>query len=221
MCRQIQSVGVDYSTAVWQNVPYIKNSGPVRSKAEIAEMFNEKLIEEIKRLCENAYPSEGCGLIVGILPEYDLRGVHSPSDRIVSCANIQGQLHRISPQKYPETGEEAYAMDPKELLTILSDMRKRGEVLKAIYHSHPDSDAGFSSIDYDRAVHFAVEDADIPAGIGPGFPPDRCAKKSMRGPLKPIYQDIVQIIITVCDGNAKDVRFYFWDDLTGEFTEQK
>jgi len=214
-------VGVDYSTAVWQNVPYIINSDSLLSRAETAEMFNKKLIEGIKRLCEKAYPREGCGLIVGISPDNDLRGAHSPPDRVVPCSNVQEQLHKISPKKYPETGKEAYAMDPKELLTILSEMRKRGEVLKAIYHSHPDSDVGFSSIDHNRAVHFAVEGADIPAGIHPGFSPDRYTEESMRGSLKPKYQDIVQIIISVCDGNTEDVKFYFWDDLSGKFAEQK
>ena len=166
-------------------------------------MVKPELIETIKRCCERTYPEEACGLITGLPGTSD-------SDRVVPCANVQDRTHNPG-KKYPETAGEAYIMDSAQLLEILSEMEKRGEILKAIYHSHPDSEAEFSQADYDRAVYYISE-------TGHGY-----SAKNVDGvrPVvpKPIYTGILHIIVSVNHGRAGEVRFFRWNDLLREFTE--
>ena len=166
-------------------------------------MVEPELIETIKRRCEKAYPEEACGIITGLPDNPD-------SDRVVPCENIQELTHNLG-QKQHETAGEAYIMDSVQLLEILSVMEKRGEILKAIYHSHPDSEAAFSSADYDRAVHYVDETGHASSA------------KNMESPHpavpKPIYTDILHIIVSVNHGRAGKARFFRWNELLLDFTE--
>ena len=179
-------------------------------------MFSESLVREIRRLCEEAYPDEACGLVVG--PGHT--GSETPvsgkgGDRVVQCSNIQDRLHAASPVEHPETSREAYAMDPDELRGIADEMEARGEVMKAIYHSHTDCEASLSRRDIDLATH------------APGYQEARRADSAGRNGVgggethgrEPMYRGVLYLVIEVWAGRAGGLRCYRWDDVTGDFAE--
>ena len=166
--------------------------------------MDKELIEKAKRHCESAYPEEGCGLIVGIADD-------PGSDRLVLCTNVQNKYHDLQPEKYPETGGEAFMMDPQELMEVLAEMKRRGEVLKAIFHSHPDGDADFSTADFERAVLFP--DAEVDSEGRDGSP-------RSTAPVCPIYSAICYIIISVVNGRACEAKIFHWCESSGDFIEK-
>ena len=81
---------------------------------------------------EAAYPKEGCGILLGEeTPE---------GDRVAQVA---------IPCRNAYEGEQAdrFQLDPKEQLEAEHRARKLGLTVVAIFHSHPDCDAYFSSTD--------------------------------------------------------------------------
>ena len=88
------------------------------------------LYEEVIAHCRSRSPKEACGILAG-------------KDGIVA-------------QVYPMTNTEdspiGYAMDPKEQLQIEQQMRRRGQEMVGIYHSHTASAAYPSSVDVRLAI---------------------------------------------------------------------
>lgn len=104
-----------------------------------------------------AYPDECCGLITGPPPAED--GGEDARLRLFPCRNVQDEMHARDPQAYPRTGRRAFLIDPFEFERILREAEEAGEVLRGIFHSHPDEDAYFSREDRDAALPFG----DIPS----------------------------------------------------------
>lgn len=94
---------------------------------------------------EQEYPRECCGML--------LAGTNDPSRlRLRECTNSQDRFHELDPARFPRTSANAYYFDPADLLAVERELRERGEVLHAIYHSHPDAEAYFSEEDIRQAV---------------------------------------------------------------------
>lgn len=91
------------------------------------------IFEEVKRLCEAAYPYEGCGVLGG--PE------GGPVTEAIPVRNAAR-----------DEGFDVYRMDPKEQLAAFEELEGKGLERKGFYHSHPDHDAYFSPRDRDSAT---------------------------------------------------------------------
>jgi proteasome lid subunit RPN8/RPN11 len=73
------------------------------------------ILDDVIEHAKSCYPNEGCGL---------LSGRQYVADRFVPMENTRAS-------------ESEYAMDPQQLVQQLRSFRESGEVLVAIYHSHP------------------------------------------------------------------------------------
>ncbi|MBI4251566.1 MAG: Mov34/MPN/PAD-1 family protein [Candidatus Tectomicrobia bacterium] len=135
-----------------------------------------------------AYPEECCGVIVGPPPgeaNGDPRRL-----RLHLLRNLQDEMHARDPGSYPRTARRAFLVDPFELERILREARARGEVLRGIFHSHPDEDAYFSPEDRDAAVPFG----DVPS-----------------------YPEAVHIVMSVREGQVRGAKVFRWDRASQDF----
>ena len=89
------------------------------------------LLEEVIEHARKCYPQEGCGLVVGFRPD----GL------------------RFIPVENAKASSSEYEMDPAELIRDWRELRKIGEQLVAIYHSHPSGPAELSKRDIENAYY--------------------------------------------------------------------
>lgn len=127
------------------------------------------------------YPDECCGMIV----ERDGR------EDVVRVTNRQNELHAQDPEQFPRTARIAYTMGPEAAPVLLA--ADRGEVtLRAIYHSHPEHDAYFSTED---------------------------RKQALGGWDEPNYPQAGQIVLSVRDRQVKDIKAFAWDETARDYVE--
>jgi proteasome lid subunit RPN8/RPN11 len=91
--------------------------------------------DALRRHGEETYPNECCGVLLGQV-EDDVRSVTS----IARAGNTR-----------TDSAHNRYNIDPRELIKIQSEGRKRGEDIIGFYHSHPDHPAQWSSTDFAEA----------------------------------------------------------------------
>ena len=89
------------------------------------------ILEDVIEHAKSAYPSEGCGLLVG----------RQAADRFIPMTNVS-----------PAAATQ-YEIDPAELIHVLRELRNGGTQLIAVYHSHPHGPAEPSRTDIDRAYY--------------------------------------------------------------------
>lgn len=145
-------------------------------------------IETMYAHAKEAYPNECCGLIVG--PRLANEGAGRNGLRLLLCQNIQDEMHKRDPESYPRSARKAFFIDPVEFAHIVREADERKEVIRGIFHSHPDEEAYFSQEDKDAAVPF---------GDLPSFP------------------DAEHIVISVRDGEIKGYKVFLWDREKKEF----
>ena len=138
-------------------------------------MLNKDALEKIYNHSLQEYPNECCGIVTGDGMRITI--VHK-------CINIQNELHKKEPERYPRDARTAYHIDPKEMLKIFKDAEKKGLKVIAFYHSHPDHAAYFSQEDVDMAM-FGDE---------------------------PSYPDAEYIVISVFNGRVNEVTSFKWDE---------
>lgn len=103
---------------------------------------------------EQAYPDEGCGLLVGSLDAN--RGEKCLLDLVTLdnawatevAADLAARGHGDT---VAMTRSRRYWIDPKDLLTTQRQAREKGLSIIGVYHSHPDADAVPSECDRDLA----------------------------------------------------------------------
>ena len=115
------------------------------------------------------------------------------NEEVRPLVNIQNQLHALDPATYPRTAAIAYAMDPRELESILDEAGRSGTKLKAFYHSHPDHDAYFSAEDKAFATPFG----------------------------EPTFPDAAQIVVSIYHRTVKTIKAFAWSDDVKDFLELK
>ena len=146
------------------------------------EVFlSQETWNEIARHSEESYPEECCGLVLSIGTKEQVRRVE----------NIQNKLHALDPATYPRTAAIAYAMDPRELQSVLDAAQAGGAKLKAFYHSHPDHEAYFSAEDKAFATPFG----------------------------EPTFPDAAQIVVSVIHRAVKTIKAFGWSDAMKDFIE--
>lgn len=143
--------------------------------------ITRKAWEEISRHAGEAFPEECCGLIL----------FNGKSDEVRRCRNIQNELHALDPESYPRNATIAYAMDLKELETIVQEAETSGAKIKAFYHSHPNHEAYFSQEDKAFATPFG----------------------------EPTYPQSTQIVISIYDRVVKRISAYAWEKEKKDFVE--
>jgi proteasome lid subunit RPN8/RPN11 len=97
--------------------------------------MNQSEYDEIRRQGEEAYPEEGCGVLLGIVSG-DTRTVQAT----VQCANAECDSLRTR-----------YSIEPRELVSIQRAARERALEIVGFYHSHPDHPARWSETDFAEA----------------------------------------------------------------------
>lgn len=85
-----------------------------------------------------AYPDEGCGLILERDGEY----------RFLECPNLADKYHALDPETYPRTARTFYIIDPMEFVRA----EDRGERVAVVVHSHADVGDYFSDEDVAGAL---------------------------------------------------------------------
>jgi [CysO sulfur-carrier protein]-S-L-cysteine hydrolase len=142
-------------------------------------VLTQETWNEISRHSQEKFPEECCGVVLS-------NGVRDQARRV---ENIQNKLHALDPATYPRTAAIAYAMDPRELESVLDEAGKSGNKLKAFYHSHPDHEAYFSAEDKAFATPFG----------------------------EPTFPSAVQIVVSVYNRVIKDIKAFAWSDDRKDF----
>ena len=137
--------------------------------------------EEISHHAVETFPEECCGVILH----------HGGTDAARRCRNIQNALHALDPESYPRDATIAYAMDLKELESIIHEAGTTGAKIKAFYHSHPNHEAYFSQEDKACATPFG----------------------------EPTFPESAYIVISIYDRAVKRISAYAWAQETKDFVE--
>lgn len=102
--------------------------------------LEENLANRIIAHAAACYPSEACGMLIGV-----------PKSRLAReykrCENIYDKMHAKDPESFARTSRTAYMIDPKEQERIFEEVRRDHSQVLAICHSHADHDAYFSAED--------------------------------------------------------------------------
>jgi proteasome lid subunit RPN8/RPN11 len=92
------------------------------------------VLAEIRRHLAAAYPTEGCGLLLG---------TQGPNGDVL----VRGQLPVPNRRAADGGGRTRYLIGPADFLTAEREARQAGLVVVGTYHSHPDVPARPSAYD--------------------------------------------------------------------------
>jgi len=134
--------------------------------------LTEDAIRQIFEHAVRTYPDECFGVVTGKGPE---QTVHK-------CENIQNKIREKDPGRYTDS-RTGYFVDRKKFDTIISAAERRGEKVVALYHSHPDIEAYFSSTDIEAQTVFG----------------------------EPEFPEALQIVVSVMNGKIHDMKRFKWD----------
>jgi len=136
-----------------------------------------EMIQEIRSHSEATYPEECCGVV------FARPGSEGELTRVRPCRNAQNDIHALEPAAFPRTARTAYTIDARDLLAIEKEKRARNEIVRIIFHSHPDAEAYFSEEDQ-RCALFAGE---------------------------PLFPDVRYLVVSVKRGGAGEIRQFEWN----------
>lgn len=162
----------------------------LKKRSQLLQIGKE-LMEQIFAECRKRYPEEACGFVI-VSPE------GAPSEgrkatRVVPAVNIQNAVHTRDPKRYPRDAKTAYSIDPKEWDRVKQEAERDGEIIVAIFHSHPEHD-----------VYFSAEDKGMAAPWG-----------------EPLFPDQSYLVISVYGGKIKGASEFYWDGSKKDFVEKK
>lgn len=103
-------------------------------------LFTDDRLDAIVSWLEDAYPEEGCGLV--------MRDEETDEYRVEKTENLANQYHEMDPENYPRTAEEFYVINPMEFVRA----EDRGESVEVVFHSHVDTGDYFSEEDVRAAT---------------------------------------------------------------------
>jgi [CysO sulfur-carrier protein]-S-L-cysteine hydrolase len=101
-------------------------------------------LSEVIRHLEEAYPQEGCGVILRAGPEGPWR--------IRPLPNAYDRYHSADPVRFPRTSRTAYLFEPRDWLALHLEAEARGEQITCVFHSHVNGIADFSAEDRAQAL---------------------------------------------------------------------
>lgn len=92
----------------------------------------------VAKACESAYPEEGCGLLLGAVPDgFDRMGRELSVDEVRALPNGWDA----------STKTNRYLIDPRLLAKVESELSGTGRGVIGFYHSHPNHPAWPSPFD--------------------------------------------------------------------------
>ncbi len=145
-----------------------------------AATLPRELIAEIFAHARECYPEECCGLLIG-MPD-------GGKQRVVRCANVQSQRQARGESELDAS--QGFWIDPSELEAALRAAQGREEELRAVYHSHVDTEAYLSQ-------------TDLLAATGSGG--------------EPIWPGVAHLVISVREGKVRSAALFEWDDARSVF----
>jgi proteasome lid subunit RPN8/RPN11 len=103
--------------------------------------------------------------------------------------NAQDRYHARDPLQFPRSARTAYLFDPAEQIEVEREQERTGEQLVCIFHSHPDTDAFFSTEDREMAAPFGA----------------------------PWLPEVSYLVVSIVRGRAHSARVYCWsgNDFSG------
>jgi proteasome lid subunit RPN8/RPN11 len=105
--------------------------------------LSQSAYDSLRRHGEQTYPQECCGVLLGQFDDKEAEAGSKTVSRVERCANTRDD----SPQN-------RYHIDPRNLIRIQREGRKRGEDIVGFYHSHPEHSAQWSPTDLAEAHWF-------------------------------------------------------------------
>ncbi len=99
-------------------------------------IISRRVVGEIRRALEAAYPREGCGLLLG---EMD--------DQVRVRRHIVAQNRRVEDR----AAERRYLIDPQDFRDIAQAAHQEGLEIVGVYHSHPEVPPEPSAYDREHA----------------------------------------------------------------------
>ena len=111
--------------------------------SELGEIrLPRELMLELYGHARECYPEECCGIVIG--------SAEPETWRAVRCSNVQNARRAQGDSELD--ARRAFWIDERELLEALQQASRRGEELRAVYHSHVDTAAYLSHEDLRGAV---------------------------------------------------------------------
>jgi proteasome lid subunit RPN8/RPN11 len=101
--------------------------------------LSRKDYDALRQHGEETYPHECCGILLGRMDD--------DGTRLVTTIARAGNTRT-------DSAHNRYNIDPKDLIRVQSEGRRRGEDIIGFYHSHPDHPAQWSSTDLAEAHWF-------------------------------------------------------------------
>lgn len=158
---------------------------------QVTRSIKRRDLEALYRLAELSYPYECCGVIT-------VQGsARDAVERVHPCPNIADGLHAMNPELHSRDSRTSYVLGGKTWLAIFTQISEGEVLLKAIYHSHVDSEAFFSAEDRARAL--GLED-----------------------PPQPLFPEALYIVLSVYRGKINRVmpyRAFQWSSDQLDFAE--
>ena len=115
-----------------------------------------QIIEDLVAHARELDPYECCGLLAGkegaVARQYRIANTVAKDAQAVKLFQ-EANVKRLEEFSETARAEEAYFMDPKEMLAAFKDMRERHLDLTVIYHSHTHSPAYPSTTDVGLAYY--------------------------------------------------------------------
>jgi proteasome lid subunit RPN8/RPN11 len=129
------------------------------------------------------YPSECCGVVMA-------RPDSAPDRLLLTCRNIQDELHSKDPKRHPRDARTAYYIDPRDLIAM-GRREAQGFKVLTIYHSHIDAGAYFSPTDKHNAL--------------------------ING--EPAYPEASYVVVSVMEGRVAEAAVFRWDAVLRDFVQ--
>jgi len=114
-------------------------------------LLTPNILADIEKVLAAAYPHEGCGIIVE---------TPAGEPKVLVSTNLTEHMRDVDPDFYTRGAEDGYVLDTR----LIVQAERREEVLRVIFHSHPDVGAYFSEEDHRKAV------VDWGDGAEPAYP---------------------------------------------------
>ncbi len=104
--------------------------------------FRQSTLDALHAHAIETYPEECCGFVLS----------DGETETVRRITNVQNRMHTKDPKDFPRDARTAYFMDSKELFAVQREVENGTLEIKAVYHSHPNEKAYFSTEDKKRAL---------------------------------------------------------------------
>ncbi len=147
---------------------------------------NRAAYDRMVERAEADYPEETCGFLFARSD-----GGGDGSLIVVPMKNIQNRLHEEDPETHTRDARRAYCFDPVEWQRVMVEHERDGQLLRGVYHSHPDHDSYFSPTDSAAASPFG----------------------------EPSFPGVVYPVFSVKNGKTADLKAFDWSDAEAKYVE--